>query len=40
MDLRQLRYVATVVRQGSVFRATATLDMTQPPLSAAIAQLE
>ncbi|VXC10172.1 LysR family transcriptional regulator [Nocardioides sp. AX2bis] len=40
MDLRQLRYFAAVVREGSVSRAAATLDMTQPPLSAAIAQLE
>ena len=40
MDLRQLRYFATVVHEGSVSRAAALLNMTQPPLSAAIAQLE
>ncbi|GAA4703667.1 LysR family transcriptional regulator [Nocardioides conyzicola] len=40
MDLRQLRYFATVVHEGSVSRAATLLNMTQPPLSAAIAQLE
>lgn len=40
MDLRQLRYFAAVVNQGSVSRAAAQLNMTQPPLSAVIAQLE
>jgi DNA-binding transcriptional LysR family regulator len=40
MDLRQLRYFATVVHEGSVSRAAERLAMTQPPLSAAVAQLE
>lgn len=40
MDLRQLRYFATVVHEGSVSRAAERLAMTQPPLSAVIAQLE
>ncbi len=40
MDLRQLRYFAAVVHEGSVSRAAANLSMTQPPLSSAIAQLE
>ncbi|MCH1867280.1 LysR family transcriptional regulator [Nocardioides sp. CFH 31398] len=40
MDLRQLRYLTAVVHERSVTRAAARLHMTQPPLSAAIAQLE
>jgi len=40
MDLRQLRYLSAVVHERSVTRAAARLHMTQPPLSAAIAQLE
>ncbi|GAA1931308.1 LysR substrate-binding domain-containing protein [Nocardioides lentus] len=40
MDLRQLRYLTAVVHERSFTRAAAHLHMTQPPLSAAIAQLE
>ena len=40
MDLRQLRYLATVANERSVSRAADRLSMTQPPLSAAIAHLE
>jgi DNA-binding transcriptional LysR family regulator len=40
MDLRQLRYLATVVNERSVSRAADRLSMTQPPLSTAIAGLE
>jgi DNA-binding transcriptional LysR family regulator len=40
MDLRQLRYLTTVVNERSVSRAADRLSMTQPPLSTAIAQLE
>ncbi|WP_129662488.1 LysR family transcriptional regulator [Phytoactinopolyspora endophytica] len=40
MELRQLRYFSVVARMGSFSRAAAELYMTQPPLSAAIAQLE
>jgi DNA-binding transcriptional LysR family regulator len=40
MDMRRLRYFLTVVHEGSVSRAAARLSMTQPPLSAAIAELE
>ncbi|GAA2522883.1 LysR family transcriptional regulator [Winogradskya humida] len=40
MDIRQLRYLVTVVHERSVSRAAERLAMTQPPLSAAIAQLE
>ncbi|MFH5823169.1 LysR family transcriptional regulator [Georgenia sp. AZ-5] len=40
MDIRQIRYFAEVVRQGSISRAARTLGMTQPPLSTTIANLE
>jgi len=40
MDVRQLRYLTTVVNERSVSRAADKLSMTQPPLSTAIAQLE
>jgi DNA-binding transcriptional LysR family regulator len=40
MELRQLRYFSVVARMGSFSRAATELYMTQPPLSAAIAQLE
>lgn len=40
MDIRQIRYFAEVVRQGSISRAAKTLGMTQPPLSTTIANLE
>lgn len=40
MDVRQLRYFLTVVHERSVSRAAERLAMTQPPLSAAIGQLE
>lgn len=40
MELRQLRYFATVVEAGSLTAAAAQLHMSQPPLSVAIAKLE
>lgn len=40
MDLRQLRYLVTVVHERSLSRAAEQLLMTQPPLSTAMAQLE
>ena len=40
MDFRQLEYFEAVVRAGSVSQAAKHLNMTQPPLSAAISRLE
>ncbi|MDO9379987.1 MAG: LysR family transcriptional regulator [Nocardioidaceae bacterium] len=40
MEIRQLRYLTAVVQERSFTRAAARLHMTQPPLSASIAQLE
>jgi len=40
MELRHLRYLVTVVREGSVTRAAKALQMAQPPLSRQIHQLE
>lgn len=40
MDFRQLEYFTEIVKAGSVSQAAKTLNMTQPPLSAAIARLE
>lgn len=40
MDTRLLTYFQTVVEEGSISRAAATLHMTQPPLSSALSQLE
>lgn len=40
MELRHLRYFATVVEAGSLTAAAAQLHMSQPPLSVAVAKLE
>lgn len=40
MELRSLKYLIAVAGAGSISRAAQELHMTQPPLSAAIAQLE
>lgn len=40
MDTRLLKYFLTVVEEGSISRAAASLHMTQPPLSSALNQLE
>ena len=40
MEMRQLRYLVAVVEERSISRAAARLNMSQPPLSATIAQME
>ncbi|MFC0582905.1 LysR family transcriptional regulator [Micrococcoides hystricis] len=40
MDFRQIEYFRTVVAHGSLSGAAKHLEMTQPPLSSAIAKLE
>ncbi|MGJ3561592.1 LysR family transcriptional regulator [Streptomyces sp. INA 01156] len=40
MDFRQLEYFRAVVEAGSVSQAAKNLNMTQPPVSHAIAKLE
>lgn len=40
MDTRLLRYFLAIVEEGAISRAASRLHMTQPPLSAALAQLE
>ena len=40
MDIRQLRYFIAIVVEGSITAAAAKLNMSQPPLSAQLKQLE
>ena len=40
MDLKTLGYLDLVVRSGSYLKAAAAMELTQPALSKAIAQLE
>jgi DNA-binding transcriptional LysR family regulator len=40
MEMRQLRCLAGVVEERSIFRAAARLTMSRPPLSATIARME
>ena len=40
MDIRQLRYFITVVNEGNISNAARALNMSQPPLSTQIRQLE
>ena len=40
IDLRTLRYLDLIVRSGSYLKAAAAIELTQPALSKAIAQLE
>jgi DNA-binding transcriptional LysR family regulator len=40
MDIRHIRYFLEITRQGSISKAAKVLQMTQPPLSAAMKNLE
>jgi molybdate transport repressor ModE-like protein len=40
MDIRHIRYFLEITRQGSISKAAKVLQMTQPPLSAALKNLE
>ncbi|MGF9660481.1 LysR family transcriptional regulator [Arthrobacter crystallopoietes] len=40
MDIRHIRYFLEISRQGSISKAAKVLQMTQPPLSAALKNLE
>ena len=40
MDIRHIRYFLEITRQGSISKAAKVLQMTQPPLSASLKNLE
>ena len=40
MELRQLEYYVAVVQHGSILQAASALNLSQPPLSVAMKQLE
>lgn len=40
MDLRQLKYFLTIVREGQITKAAKALNMEQPPLSRQLKQME
>ena len=40
MELRQLEYYVAVVQHGSILQAAIALNLSQPPLSVAMKQLE
>ncbi|MGX8679858.1 MAG: LysR family transcriptional regulator, partial [bacterium] len=40
MELKQIRYFKTIVDEGTISKAAATLHMAQPPLSMQLKTLE